>query len=34
MKDIAIFLAGAAVMLCAGGSVAYWLLFCDGWSFC
>lgn len=34
MKDIALFLAGAAIMATAGAAVAWWLLGCTGWSFC
>lgn len=34
MKDIAIFLAGAALMLTAGVAVFWWWLGCTGWSFC
>lgn len=34
MKDVAIFLAGAALMFTAVAAVAWWWLGCDGWSFC
>ena len=34
MKDIALFLAGATVMLCAVVAVFWWWLGCTGWSFC
>lgn len=34
MKDIAIFLAGSAMMAAGVGMAFWWWLGCDGWSFC
>jgi hypothetical protein len=34
VKDIAIFLVGAGVMLAAVAAAFWWWLGCDGWSFC